>query len=145
TYTSRDTGISFTYPTSWGVKENVMSAIVVFIKDDGSNVNLVLQNMSSLSSGKNMTLKEFVDTGIAEIILAFKNVSVNETEHTVFKGYDAYNVAYSGDFNGNILRWEQVLFRRGDTVYTLTFTSFPEKTDADRAEARKIMDSINIK
>lgn len=144
TYSNDTSGISFIYPSSWKKLENFFDSPVAFIKGDRSSVNLVAQDMMEIYK-KPMTLDEINYLNLQQLKKIIGDMKIVENKPTKFDSYDARLIKYSGKFNEKDYLWEQIVFKRGNTVYTLTYTAPPDKYDANAAEAYSIMDSLRLK
>jgi hypothetical protein len=143
-YSNDAAGVSFMYPPSWNKQENILDSVVAFVKNDRSSVNLVAQDMMKVYK-KPLTLDEIDSLNLKQLKQIIKDMKIVENTPTEFHGHDARLIKYTGRFNEKDYLWEQIVFTRGNTVYTLTYTAPPDKYDANAAEAYGIMDSIKLK
>ena len=143
-YSNDAAGVSFMYPPSWNKQENVLDSVVAFIKNDRSSVHLVAQDMMKVYK-KPVTVDEINSLNLRQLKQIIRDMKIVENKPAKFEGYDARLIKYTGRFNEKDYLWEQIVFTRGNTVYTLTYTAPPDKYAANAAEAHSIMDSLKLK
>lgn len=144
TYSNDKAGVAFTYPSSWNKQENVLDSVVAFIKSDRSSVSLVAQDMMGVYK-KRMAVDEINSMNLQQLKKIIKDMKVMENNPVKFKGYDARHTKYFGKYNDKEYMWELIVFTRGNTVYTLSYTAPPDKFNSNAAEAHGIMDSLELK
>ncbi len=145
-YTNSQYGVSLQHPNSWGVTEGIAGSVVSFINSNNSsfksNVNLVVQNLSSY--GGAVTLQVYVQISLDQLNSTIGNLEITNQQYTTFNGYKAYEIQYTGTFSKVPLCWSQIMFIVGDKAYLLTYTSSPENYNDDMDTANNIMDSLTI-
>ena len=121
-YTNTVYGFSMTPPTGWTVVENQLASVAVwFAPSNSSNVSLAVGVPFSLGEGR--ALSTFADQVEENLSASGRNYTVVYREARLIPGAQAYEIAYSYEADGVVVRAKQVAVLKTRTVYLITFTA----------------------
>jgi hypothetical protein len=121
-YTNTTYGFSLTPPGGWvGVENESVDFAVRFSPQNSSNVSLVVGVPFSLGEGR--ALSTFADQVEENLSVSGENYSVVYRQARPIPGVQAYEIAYTFEKDGAVIRAKQVAILRTRAVFLLTFTA----------------------
>ena len=135
--------ISLAHPMEWKADDSGAGNMLVIFRspmDSGDvfqeNVNLMIQDIAA------MDLPTYVAATEEQIRTQLPNgVVVNSSTQRGTSG-EYHQFEYTGELNGLLLHWKQVVRLRGAQVYLLTFTAHADAWDEDLYLSEAMLDSF---
>lgn len=135
-------GFDIIPPVGWIINENTVDPVKFFCPDQNVyQINLAIK--APITSNDTLTnIGEQLIQSYSEKI--FKNFSLISNSQRVINGLDAYELVYSQGMQPNMLQHKQVLFKKDNRVFSVTYISLVDTYDTYISVVDQSINSFRI-
>jgi len=126
-YINQMYGFDIIPPAGWIINENTLDPVKFFCPDQNVyQINLAVKE--PITSNDTVTnIGEQLIQSYSERL--FKNFSLISKSQRIINGLDAYELVYSQGMEPNMLQHKQVLFKKDNRVFSVTYISLVDTYD----------------
>lgn len=146
-YQNKEYQIEILYPKSWRIAEETLGAQVIFLSPLESdedkfseNLNIIIMKVRQIDDLETICQNSIIQ--LSRFITNFKLISY---EKTYLSGQESRLLLYTGEQQGFKLQFLQVIMKKDDIIYIITFTAEEKAFARYLSTAKFIIDSFKIK
>lgn len=145
--------VSFSYPTSWSMRESdtpIGRVIILYAPDneDGvqPNLNVIIQDLSGQPNVPD--LEKYTEVSKNSLNEIVEGLTILNEKSTEIDGEEAFEITYRGGTKSNPgkpFQWWQAWTVEDDQAYIMTLTASPESFEKYQSAAAEVLESFDIK
>lgn len=130
---------SFNVPSDW---EYIKNDAMVAVQNAQKNANI---SVTSFEQPKDQSVNDYFEQYKETFKTAFKNMEIVYDNEIKADGIPARRITYTNDLGQDSFKCDMVIMSKNAVLYTVTFTTTPEKYDENVETFNSMLDSFKFK